>query len=130
LHWQFAPPDPITRDTEIVDVNANIISNRALFTDYIINITTPTTTPTITPTRTITPIPTITPTSAPGPGCRLSILSFDASMDANGCGSYSVRLRNEGDAGIVVTGTAQFVARNGVVLGESAIPATYVAPHV
>ncbi len=49
LHWQFTPPAPITWDTEIVDVNGNVISDRTLFTDYVINIVTPTSTPTPVP---------------------------------------------------------------------------------
>lgn len=49
LHWQFSPPAPVTRDTEIADVNYNVISDRTLFTDYIINIVTPTSTPTPVP---------------------------------------------------------------------------------
>src|SRR5204863_4519623 len=28
LHWQFSPPDPITRDTNVVDQNGNPVSNR------------------------------------------------------------------------------------------------------
>ena len=27
LHWQFSPPAPITRDTEIVDENGNLVQN-------------------------------------------------------------------------------------------------------
>src|SRR5205814_179036 len=38
IHWQFAPPAPVTRDTEIVDVIGNIVSNRACYVDYVINI--------------------------------------------------------------------------------------------
>src|SRR5207248_2378671 len=49
LHWEFSPPAPILRDTEVVDSNGNIISDRTLFTDYVINIVTPTSTPTATP---------------------------------------------------------------------------------
>ena len=41
LHWQFAPPDPVTRDTEIINENGDFIHNRSLFTDYVINITNP-----------------------------------------------------------------------------------------
>jgi hypothetical protein len=50
LHWQFSPPDPPTRDTEIVDVNSQPIHNRALYVDYVINVVAPTQTPTPTPT--------------------------------------------------------------------------------
>jgi hypothetical protein len=38
LHWQFAPPDPLTRDSEIVDVNGGIVNNRALYSDLVIHI--------------------------------------------------------------------------------------------
>jgi hypothetical protein len=66
LHWEFSPPSPPTRDTAIVDINGQLIHNRLLFTDYIINIVggTPTTTPTITitPNVTVTRTPTITST--------------------------------------------------------------------
>src|SRR4051794_3314127 len=41
LHWQFSPPAPITRDTEIVDVEGNLVHNPGLFTDYIINVVNP-----------------------------------------------------------------------------------------
>src|SRR5438874_7789406 len=51
LHWQFHPPDPITRDTEIVDHDSNLVHDPALFTDYVINVEgAPTSTPTDTPT--------------------------------------------------------------------------------
>ncbi len=64
MHWQFTPPDPMIRDTEIVAFNGDLIQNRALFADYVINITgggTPTLTPAVTSTRTNTPCPTGTP---------------------------------------------------------------------
>jgi hypothetical protein len=51
LHWQFSPPDPITRDTEIVDTASEIVSDQTGFTDYIINIEAPTPAPTSTPER-------------------------------------------------------------------------------
>src|SRR5207249_323971 len=38
LHWQFAPPDPITRDSNVVDQNSNTVSNPALYEDYVIHI--------------------------------------------------------------------------------------------
>ncbi len=47
LHWQFAPPAPITRDTEIVTHDGTLVQNSDLFTDYVINIVNPT--PTATP---------------------------------------------------------------------------------
>jgi hypothetical protein len=48
LHWQFSPPDPVTRDTEIVDGNGVLIHDPRQYVDYIINIVaaTPTSTPT------------------------------------------------------------------------------------
>ena len=30
LHWQFSPPAPITRDTEIVDENGNLVQDTPL----------------------------------------------------------------------------------------------------
>jgi hypothetical protein len=38
LHWQFNPPDPVERDCEITDSDNNIISNRALYTDYVVHV--------------------------------------------------------------------------------------------
>src|SRR5205823_2244911 len=73
IHWQFSPPAPITRDSEVVDVNANVVSNPALFTDYVLTIIgtpIPTITPTDTPTPSNTHTPTSTRTSTPGP-CAL-----------------------------------------------------------
>src|SRR2546430_6115073 len=32
IYWQFTPPDPMIRDTEIVAFNGDLIHNRALFT--------------------------------------------------------------------------------------------------
>src|SRR5207249_3676405 len=52
LHWQFTPPDPLNRDTEILDEAAEIVNDPALYNDYVINIVAPTDTP--------------TPTSTPG----------------------------------------------------------------
>jgi hypothetical protein len=52
LHWQFSPPDPITRDTEIMNIAGDLVHDPALFTDYIINITAPTPSPTTTATPT------------------------------------------------------------------------------
>jgi hypothetical protein len=68
LHWQFMPPDPLVRDTEIVDQNSEIVSVRECYQDYVINIlgaaitATYTRTPTRTATPTFTPTPTITVT--------------------------------------------------------------------
>jgi hypothetical protein len=79
LHWQFTPPDPLVRDTEIVDENTQIVNVRECYEDYVINIMgaavtatltptptrTPTATETRTPTVTQTRTPTITPTRTP-----------------------------------------------------------------
>ena len=45
LHWQFTPPAPPVRDSEIVNYDGVLIHNPALYTDYVINIVTPTPTP-------------------------------------------------------------------------------------
>ena len=62
LHWQFTPPAPPARDTQIVDSESNLVHNPALFVDYIINVAggatntpTPTTAVTNTPTSTTVP---------------------------------------------------------------------------
>ncbi len=68
LHWQFRPPAPLTRDTEIVTYNGDLVHNPSLFTDYVINIAgaTYTPTPTLTP-GSPTSTPTRTRTSTPTP---------------------------------------------------------------
>ena len=59
FHWQFSPPAPRTRDTEIVIITSQLVENPALYSDYEINIAGPT----YTPTPTYTPgSPTATPT--------------------------------------------------------------------
>lgn len=50
LHWQFTPPAPVARDTEIIVASGDIVSDRTLFTDYVINIANQTSTPTVTST--------------------------------------------------------------------------------
>jgi hypothetical protein len=45
LHWQFAPPAPLIRDSEIFDHDGALVHNPSLYTDYVINITSPTPTP-------------------------------------------------------------------------------------
>ncbi len=45
IHWQFAPPAPLERDTEIVEQNGNLVSNPALYTDYVIHVVAPSPTP-------------------------------------------------------------------------------------
>lgn len=39
LHWQFSPPAPITRDSQIRDENDDPISNPALYADYVVHVT-------------------------------------------------------------------------------------------
>ena len=67
LHWQFSPPDPINRDSEIVDSSYLQVQNRALFADYTFTVVsvlpTSTSTPSPTPTRTYTSTPTPVPTN-------------------------------------------------------------------
>jgi hypothetical protein len=38
LHWQFSPPAPNTRDTEILDGSGVLVSNPALYTDYTVRV--------------------------------------------------------------------------------------------
>jgi hypothetical protein len=38
LDWQFSPPEPVDRDTQIMNMDGYVIRNRALFTHYAINI--------------------------------------------------------------------------------------------
>src|SRR5205085_2579226 len=72
LHWEFHPPAPVSRDTEIVDENSNIVSTPFYYVDYVINIVpvptiTPTSTFTNTPLATDTPTNTFTVTNTPIP---------------------------------------------------------------
>ncbi len=75
--WQFAnnsPNDrcqngsPLTRDTEIVSWNGDVVQDCTLFADYTFTVGPPTDTPTRTPTITPTFTPTVTPTAIPGCG--------------------------------------------------------------
>src|SRR5436190_1638036 len=59
IAFQFAPPAPSTRDTEIVVVNGDLIQDRTRYQSYVINVTGPTATPGP-PTWTPGAIPTIT----------------------------------------------------------------------
>jgi hypothetical protein len=61
VHWQFSPPDPSTRDTQIADANGNQ-AVRECYQDVVINIVGPSPTPTNTPILTNTPTYTRTPT--------------------------------------------------------------------
>src|SRR5207248_638384 len=63
IHWQFSPPDPIKRDSEIVDENGIIVSVRTCYADYTVTVAGATFTPTDTNTPTNTP--TFTPTNTP-----------------------------------------------------------------
>src|SRR5262249_25644776 len=38
IHWQFAPPDPIERASEVIDQYANTVSNPALYADYVVHV--------------------------------------------------------------------------------------------
>jgi hypothetical protein len=38
LHWQFSPPAPLVRDCEIVEANGSVVSNPALYQDYVIHV--------------------------------------------------------------------------------------------
>jgi hypothetical protein len=38
LHWQFTPPDPVTRNSDIVDQNSNSVRNSTLYTDYVVHV--------------------------------------------------------------------------------------------
>jgi hypothetical protein len=60
LHWEFSPPSPPTRDTQIVDENSNVVSNPACYVDYIIHVVAATPTATSVPRQ-----PTDTPEPPP-----------------------------------------------------------------
>jgi hypothetical protein len=38
LHWQFSPPAPLIRDSEILDSSSNIVSDRTLYSDMVVHI--------------------------------------------------------------------------------------------
>ena len=65
LHWQFDPPDPVTRDTEIVDENSTLVQDRDCYVDFVINIAGSGGTATATRTSTTLPTGTSTPTNTP-----------------------------------------------------------------
>ncbi len=68
LHWQFSPPAPINRNSQINDDNNLPVSNPALYIDGIVHVVgNPTATPTPTHTSTFTPTPTHTATRTPTP---------------------------------------------------------------
>jgi len=69
LHWQFSPPAPGDRDSQIVDSHSNNVRNAALYSDLVVNVVaTPaaTATSTATPSSTVTPTPSATSTNTPG----------------------------------------------------------------
>jgi hypothetical protein len=45
LHWQFSPPDPPERNTDIIDQFSVSVANRTLYTDYPVHVIAPTPTP-------------------------------------------------------------------------------------
>jgi hypothetical protein len=76
LHWQFSPPAPPDRDSAILDLVESLAHNRALYTDFVLDLGgsgtpvptgTPGAGPSATPTarRTPSPVPTHTATAAP-----------------------------------------------------------------
>src|SRR5207237_2565013 len=69
LHWQFYPPAPVFRDTDIVDQDNQRVSDRNCYEDYVIHVVGPalTPTPTLSPTVTPTTTATDTPTEQPPP---------------------------------------------------------------
>ena len=52
LHWQFSPPFPRNLHSDVVNINANLVQDQSLYTDYVFTVLAPTTTPTVTPTAT------------------------------------------------------------------------------
>jgi hypothetical protein len=62
LHFQFAPPDPVTRDTQVVNSNSDLVHNPQLFEDYPLTVTG----------ATATPGPTNPPVPTPGGQCTMS----------------------------------------------------------
>ena len=57
LHWQFWPPDPLIRNSDIVDENSMSVANRTFYTDYVVHVDVASATHTSTPTYTLTPTP-------------------------------------------------------------------------
>jgi hypothetical protein len=45
LHWQFTPPAPIDRNTDVVDEFNNSVANRTLYTDYVVHVVAASATP-------------------------------------------------------------------------------------
>ncbi len=84
IHWQFTPPDPEIRNTEIVDAPGDIVSNDDCYKDYIINAVDPEVTPAFTevtlPTRTRTPTSTVTPTPSDTPTSTLTYTPSDTPL--------------------------------------------------
>jgi hypothetical protein len=63
IHWEFSPPSPDSRDSQVVDQHGNVVSDPALYSDYVVNVVNASPTPaqSATPTRTSTP--TLTPSA-------------------------------------------------------------------
>jgi len=38
LHWQFTPPAPFSRDTQIVSYDGSIVNDRTAYEDYVVNV--------------------------------------------------------------------------------------------
>lgn len=47
IHWQFSPPAPLVRNSEIIAEDGTIVSNRNLYTDYVVHVVPPSPTPTV-----------------------------------------------------------------------------------
>ena len=45
INFQFSPPAPTTRDSEIVVANGDLVHNQSLYQNYLVNVTGPTATP-------------------------------------------------------------------------------------
>ena len=56
LHWQFSPPAPRNRHSDIVNLLGNLVQDQSSFIDYVFNVVDPNATPTATPTPTNTPV--------------------------------------------------------------------------
>ena len=61
MRWQFSPPDPTTRDSEVLNRNGGIVSSPALYHNLIVNV--------VGGSATSTPVSTPTPTAIPCPSC-------------------------------------------------------------
>ena len=85
IAFEFAPPAPMTRDSEIVVLNGDLVQNSSLYQTYNVTVSGPTATPgppTWTPTRTFTPAP-VRPTSTPGGGgtCAMNFSDVPSNIE-------------------------------------------------